>query len=136
MKKIILLIVIAISIATLANAQCKCGTAANWLSTEMKIGARAVNKFPCGYQFSIKTTEKVVFTNGGYNCIDASATSCKAKYKLVVYKSTGAVLQTISPFNFSSETVQFPAPGSYKVELSANCGGKVCVRCNYFFTVL
>ncbi len=136
MKKITATILVAVLFATATQAQCKCGTATNWLSAEMKIGDRAVNKYKCGYQFTIKQTEKVVFANGGYNCIDASPLPCKAKYKVNIYISGGGLWRTIDPFNFSRESIEFPAIGAYRVEVLATCNGITCKSCTYYFKVV
>ncbi len=119
--------------------KCNCGSSATgggWDGIGFYVGEKALQKYSCGYQFTVKTYEKIKFVSGGYNCVGTTADLiCKSVIKGIFYKDT-AVVRTISPFNFSTEVLEFSTPGNYRLELIATCSGKKCTTCIYYFTVL
>lgn len=136
MKKLIFLAIVLTSFSTLSIAQCKCGTGTSesrWDGIGFFVGDKPLSKYQCGYQFSVKSTEKIKFVSGGYNCVGTDF-NCKAKISGVFTKGT-TVVRNISSFNFTTEILEFTTPGSYKLELSALCKSSKCGKCTYFFTV-
>jgi hypothetical protein len=123
----------------LSTPKCNCGTSktgGGWDGIGFYVGDKPLNKYSCGYQFVVKTYEKIKFASGGYNCVaTGSDLSCKAIMSGVFYKET-TVIRTMSPFNFSTEVLSFTTPGNYKLVLSAKCKSTKCDSCTYYFTVL
>lgn len=132
MKKFFSIIVVLFFINNNIHAQCSCGGTTNWFATEFRIGKNAPNKFKCGNQFTIKTTDTVLVRNGGYTCV---GTTCTTKYKANIYNSSGRIIKTIDPFSFTSGVFIFSTVGSYKVELIAMCNNISCKPCYYYFSV-
>ena len=122
-----------------STPKCNCGTSktgGGWDGIGFYVGDKPLNKYSCGYQFVVKTYEKIKFASGGYNCVATREDlSCKAIISGVFYKET-TVIRTISPFNFSTEVLSFTTPGNYKLVLSAKCKSDKCESCTYYFTVL
>jgi hypothetical protein len=137
MKKIIFSIIATIVFTASIQAQCKCGTTtteSRWDGIGFRIGDGELKKYKCGYQFTVKTTQAIKFASGGYLCIGDAAT-CTATYSGSVYRGT-VRQRLITPFDFTSEVIQFPTPGSYKLVLEASCNKTKCNQCVYYFTVL
>lgn len=119
--------------------KCNCNNAATyggWDGIGFYVGDKPLQKYPCGYQFTVKTSEKIKFVSGGYNCISSTPDmSCKSVINGTFYKEA-SVVRSINPFNFSSEFLEFSTPGNYRLELTATCKGKKCTKCVYYFTAL
>lgn len=118
---------------------CNCGnakTGGGWDGIGFYVGEKPLQKYSCGFQFTVKTYEKIKFASGGYNCIgDSADKGCKASISGTFFKDA-AVIRTINPFNFETEVLEFSTPGSYKLELTAKCKNQKCTKCVYYFTVL
>lgn len=119
---------------------CNCGsakTSGGWDGIGFYVGDKPLQKYSCGYQFTIKTNEKIKFASGGYLCFNSSSSvkDCNAEITGTLYKDA-TIIRTINSFNFSSETLDFVAPGNYRLELVAKCNDKKCTKCTYYFTVL
>ena len=123
----------------LITPKCKCGTSktgGGWDGIGFYVGDRPLNKYSCGYQFTVKTYEKIKFVSGGYNCVSTAADlECIAIILGNFYKET-TLIRTINSFNFSNEVLTFTTPGNYKLELIAKCKTNKCETCTYYFTVL
>jgi hypothetical protein len=119
---------------------CNCGnskTGGGWDGIGFYVGDKPLQKYSCGYQFTVKTYEKIKFASGGYLCYSSSsgAIDCNAVITGTFYKDA-TVVKTITSFNFSSEILDFTTAGSYRLELVAKCKDKKCAKCTYYFTVL
>lgn len=123
----------------IGTPKCNCNNATTdggWDGIGFYVGEKPLEKYSCGYQFTVKTSEKIKFVSGGYNCVSTSTDlSCKAIITGTFFKDAAAV-RTINPFNFSSEVLEFSTPGNYRLELTAKCKDKNCTKCVYYFTVL
>jgi hypothetical protein len=123
----------------IATPKCNCGTSktgGGWDGIGFYVGEKPLEKYSCGYQFTVKTSEKIKFASGGYNCVStATDLSCKSVIIGTFYKDD-TLIRTMNPFNFSSEFLEFASPGNYRLELIATCKGKKCAKCVYYFTVL
>jgi len=106
----------------ISTPKCNCNnstTDGGWDGIGFYVGEQPLQKYSCGYQFTVKTYEKIKFVSGGYNCVStASDLSCKSVIKGIFYKDT-SVVRTINPFNFLSEVLEFATPGNYRLELTA-----------------
>ncbi len=119
---------------------CNCGstkTGGGWDGIGFYVGEKPLQKYSCGYQFTVKTYEKIKFASGGYLCFASSSTlkDCKAYITGTFFKDT-TVIRNMNPFNFETEVLEFSTPGSYRLELTAKCSDKKCAKCVYYFTVL
>lgn len=119
---------------------CNCGTpktGGGWDGIGFYVGEKSLQKYSCGYQFTVKTYEKIKFANGGYLCYDSGSSlkDCKAVITGYFYKDE-VLIRTINPFNFETEVIEFSTPGNYRLELTAKCSDKKCAKCTYYFTVL
>lgn len=116
-------------------AQCGCGTpktGGGWDGIGFYVGDKPLEKYACGYQFTVKTYEKIKFVSGNYNCVGLG---CKSIVKGAFYKDA-TVVRTMNPFKFTEDILEFSTPGNYRLELTATCKGKQCAKCIYYFTVL
>lgn len=121
-------------------AQCGCAspkTGGGWDGIGFYVGDKPLQKYSCGYQFTVKTYEKIKFVSGGYNCYAASSTlkDCKASITGTFYKDA-TIIRTMNPFNFATEVLEFSTPGNYRLELAAKCKEKKCAKCIYYIKVL
>jgi len=136
MKKLSMLAIVATVIATSINAQCKCATTpaeSRWDGIGFYVGDKPLNKYKCGYQFSVKKTDKIKFVSGSYNCIATGA--CDVIYTALLYRGS-SIVKRINPFNFTTEIISFTTgAGSYRLVLEATCNNKKCQQCVYYFTV-
>ncbi len=121
-----------------AVAQCGCGspkTGGGWDGFGFYVGDKPLQKYSCGYQFTVKTYEKIKFVSGGYLCSSKTIKDCKANISGTFFKDA-TVIRTMNPFNFETEVLEFTTPGNYRLELVAKCKSKKCAKCVYYFTVL
>jgi hypothetical protein len=118
---------------------CNCGTTktgGGWDGIGFYVGDKPLEKYSCGYQFTVKTYEKIKFVSGGYNCVGSGTDLACQSIITGIFSKDDVTVRTINPFNFTTEVLSFTTPGNYKLVLTAKCKNSKCESCTYYFTVL
>ena len=122
----------------LGATKCSCGSATNgggWDGIGFFAGDAPLSKYSCGYQFNARTSDKIKFASGGYNCTGRETdVKCNGIVSATLFKDDIAI-QNIPIFNFNTEIIKFSTTGNYKLVFSARCKTAKCDTCIYYFTV-
>lgn len=122
----------------LGTTKCSCGNPTNgggWDGIGFIVGETPLAKYSCGYQFNSKTSEKITFVSGGYNCAGRDTDiKCVGIVSGTLFKDD-VLVRNISVFNFSTEVIEFQTSGNYRLVLTARCKTAKCGSCVYYFTI-
>lgn len=85
------------------------------------------------HQFDVKCNTPILL-NGGYKC--SYKTVCDVKLKATIKKNdaSGSIIKSYDDFTFPWK-YEFENAGSYVLEITPWCGGKVCAAAKFYFTV-
>jgi hypothetical protein len=129
MKKLILLSLLATVYFT-GNAQsCTCNVANQWDKLTAYINSKP-KIIICGSTFNL-VKEQQFALEGGYKCEG----NCNTKFSAVLANTeTNSIVETYQHFEFTW-LYKFYKPGKYKLVITADCKGKKCTECIFYFKV-
>lgn len=132
MKKIFFLMLLSALIATLGQAQCKCGplpTTNKWSAFTVTVPL-PIRTVKCGHQFKICAGDSLAL-KGKFNC-----TGCNAYYKTVLKKDGAVVAERGYEMAEIFYQNRFTKAGKYEVTITPVCGGNLCRTCTFYITVV